>query len=686
MATPLPPTVGERLAACGTQVEVWGIAPGARVDLDVGGTFVSATVNDTAHRFALPALTAGVRITARQEILGNSSGFGNVVVVEDVQLPPAPPVTDPQIATCARCIQAWGVAPGSEVRVFVSHLEVAKGLANGQGFACMDVNQRLPQGLLAQARTCGQASPNRPLDIYDRVDPIPPPGLVDPVFECQSAVLFEQLVPGAVYEIFVTDSGGVQSSLGTFCACAYSVHVNTGRNMKPGDRLKAIGRMDNPRGGCNVPGEMSDEIGVVPPDGRIKPVILGPVLAGEQQIYVSNQVGGATLTLFLKSPSDAVAIAVGERPASAQHPEVSVGVTLNAGDVIHVAQQLCGVTVDSDPVEVEGLPGQVLAVKVREPVHACSGLVIIDEVVPGADVFVKMVKAGMAGPEIPIGKARAFGKKVVCHVSPAPQATFEIVAYQRLPSGILGPPSQRVSAQSLVPAPPVIELPVQPGDSQIWCEQLIVGAYVRIYEVRRSGNTDIHIPAGGGVASGSAGPIPLWGTTRERARYIATQSLCTEGRPSGAVSAERAQCDGPPAYNPGSWNVPGVIENNNCYNYSTDKRTDTFAQPGSGGTANADCQCPTITARALGDKLRRCEGEKCHPCHHRVALVMAPGDDYHWYRQDADGTWSHKPGGTNARNTDNSGNPIYSPETADRGSYTQFCGYFCVYKPEVSVF
>ena len=29
---------------------------------------------------------------------------------------------------------------------------------------------------------------------------------------------------------------------------------------------------------------------------------------------------------------------------------------------------------------------------------------------------------------------------------------------------------------------------------------------------------------------------------------------------------------------------------------------------------------------------------------YKVALVVAPGEDYHWYRQDTDGTWSHKQG------------------------------------------
>jgi len=35
-----------------------------------------------------------------------------------------------------------------------------------------------------------------------------------------------------------------------------------------------------------------------------------------------------------------------------------------------------------------------------------------------------------------------------------------------------------------------------------------------------------------------------------------------------------------------------------------------------------------------------------------------------------------KPGGAEARNYDNSNNVVYNPETADRGPYTLFCGYF----------
>lgn len=61
---------------------------------------------------------------------------------------------------------------------------------------------------------------------------------------------------------------------------------------------------------------------------------------------------------------------------------------------------------------------------------------------------------------------------------------------------------------------------------------------------------------------------------------------------------------------------------------------------------------------------------------YKVALVIAPNLDYHWYRQDSDGLWSHKPGTTPVTRLDNSNNLIIDPQTANRGPYTEFIGYF----------
>jgi hypothetical protein len=70
----------------------------------------------------------------------------------------------------------------------------------------------------------------------------------------------------------------------------------------------------------------------------------------------------------------------------------------------------------------------------------------------------------------------------------------------------------------------------------------------------------------------------------------------------------------------------------------------------------------------------------------KIAMVVDPGDDYHFYRQDSDGWWSHKDGANKVKRYDAEGEPIWDPRTAardyrPRGSflnYTDFCGYYCV--------
>lgn len=138
-------------------------------------------------------------------------------------------------------------------------------------------------------------------------------------------------------------------------------------------------------------------------------------------------------------------------------------------------------------------------------------------------------------------------------------------------------------------------------------------------------------------------------------------------------------------FNPDFWNAdPYVRANNNCYNYGRNWKTNTFAQPGrhSGATASS-MSCSAVKTAAMNDGLvERCD---CLPHseypRRLMALVIAPGIDYHWYRKQTGGFWGHKPGGTAARNYDNSGVLITDPQTCDRGAgtylnYTDFCGFF----------
>jgi hypothetical protein len=141
--------------------------------------------------------------------------------------------------------------------------------------------------------------------------------------------------------------------------------------------------------------------------------------------------------------------------------------------------------------------------------------------------------------------------------------------------------------------------------------------------------------------------------------------------------------DAPPFDTKPWWQGSGTADNNNCYNYANNRITNTFAQPGKASghlfTQENNCTDPgSVMAGAVSDGLVASpnftnpltEGQGWY-----VALVLWPGHDFHWYRQDSNGCWSGKPDSDDVTNGDNSHNHISDPKTADRGPYTAFCSY-----------
>ncbi|KAL0484517.1 insoluble matrix shell protein, partial [Acrasis kona] len=136
-------------------------------------------------------------------------------------------------------------------------------------------------------------------------------------------------------------------------------------------------------------------------------------------------------------------------------------------------------------------------------------------------------------------------------------------------------------------------------------------------------------------------------------------------------------------FNPGKWSRPvEALRLNNCYNYATDVRTDTFAQPGRGGTGKdlSVYTCSEIWDRSIKDGLnplgKKCPKKEAPVVGHYVSLVMWPGEDFHWYRKDLEKTWSHKPGTGYVLNRDRGGNIINNPDEANISPYTEICGYY----------
>lgn len=147
-------------------------------------------------------------------------------------------------------------------------------------------------------------------------------------------------------------------------------------------------------------------------------------------------------------------------------------------------------------------------------------------------------------------------------------------------------------------------------------------------------------------------------------------------------------CECGPLYEPAWWNVPQRQPFNNCYNYATNYRTDTFAQPGlAAGSMYTALTCASVGPAAVKDDLINTPNakNKCPKEGHLVALVIWPNVDFHWFRKDRSGFWSHKPGSTPVRNVDSSNHAIPDPRTANRGPYTNFCTFMVVMHGHIKI-
>lgn len=171
-------------------------------------------------------------------------------------------------------------------------------------------------------------------------------------------------------------------------------------------------------------------------------------------------------------------------------------------------------------------------------------------------------------------------------------------------------------------------------------------------------------------------------------------------------------------YNPNSWNNTKtsqflwmkhyLYEYTNCYSYAVNAQVNPtthkleFMQPGQasgnviarGDLLNTNKVLSAIKSDAthLGFEFNSIDASTpCPEGTYKVAFVIdnqySSGDridyDYHWYRQNSDGTWSHKPGKGLVRNIDNSNKIIMDPRTCNRNAgyglnYNLFVGFYTI--------
>ena len=196
-----------------------------------------------------------------------------------------------------------------------------------------------------------------------------------------------------------------------------------------------------------------------------------------------------------------------------------------------------------------------------------------------------------------------------------------------------------------------------------------------------------------------------------------------------------------PKYNPDRYNSdPSIYKSHNCYSYSMDvvdpllvkqcrntlkKNTcrQSFHQPGALNgdryTLNIETRrtCPVVEKLMISDVPEVSRSSfygNCPIGKSKIALVVDPGEDYHYYRMDNSeienknnqpwdknkiksyydmyniqpnqNLWSHKDGSNKVKRYDALKRPIVNPQLASRDyrwqgsdlNYEDFCGFYCV--------
>ena len=150
-----------------------------------------------------------------------------------------------------------------------------------------------------------------------------------------------------------------------------------------------------------------------------------------------------------------------------------------------------------------------------------------------------------------------------------------------------------------------------------------------------------------------------------------------------------------PKYNPNYWNNnKNIKNNNNCYSYSVNNKNHQFGKPQPGYFArynhilNNQYKCAYFFKRILNDipsVYLTSFKQKCKKGFHKAFFAIDSNKnehDYHFYRQDNNQLWSHKPGTTNVINYDADYKIILNPYKANRNyttyNYDKPCFFFCV--------
>jgi hypothetical protein len=144
-----------------------------------------------------------------------------------------------------------------------------------------------------------------------------------------------------------------------------------------------------------------------------------------------------------------------------------------------------------------------------------------------------------------------------------------------------------------------------------------------------------------------------------------------------------------PVFNATLWNHKDYVIKNNCYSYAFNNLRKRLCKPSPKVDCGDDYNILTFKyylkieiLESGGNILEIQSYYKCPKNYYKIYLALGY-TDFHFYRQDSDGKWSHKPGGNCVSRVDASGEDIINPHFSNRkyNYENYFRGeFFCIKK------
>lgn len=338
-----PPVIKQPVLGCQTAVLVSSVYDGATVTLQRGSGIVDVAGFDRNalwFRLSKP-LDEGDSISVKQDLwirCEQNGVFSPKVPVGKPQEVPAP-VIIPPLCSGARFVRVANLTPGAFVFIEVNGTKY-RGMAPPNSAVYDFMVDPLPVGAVtAIQELCSVPSPQSSpaVKIDPRAASIPAVKLLEPLYACGRVVFVEQVHPGAILQVWRSDSQtGQKAPISGFVA-VYDTQaiIPVAPYLREKDKIWAL------QWACDDTPVESNAAEVLPHPNIEPPIIVEPVSSGTNSVVVDNAVPGASVEVYLSTQDGVWGLAGTAFASPKSKTTVPLNTKLAIGNKLRVSQSLC---------------------------------------------------------------------------------------------------------------------------------------------------------------------------------------------------------------------------------------------------------------------------------------------------------------------------------------------------------